>query len=94
MALEYYKKKDHYRYVTLFEQLQSVYKGTFRADTIEFYLAQGYYHQGDYLLAGHQFDMFRKTTNGAYLPRRPNSCMHTATTCRRHGPNSISQILF
>ena len=60
MALEYYKKKDHYRYITLFEQLQSVYKGTFRADTIEFYLAQGYYHQGDYLLAGHQFDMFRK----------------------------------
>lgn len=61
MALEYYKKKDHYRYVTLFEQLQNVYRGTFRADTIEFYLAQGYYHQGDYLLAGHQFDMFRKT---------------------------------
>jgi len=60
MALEYYTKKDHYRYVTLFEQLQSVYKGTFRADTIEFYLAKGYYHQGDYLLAGHQFDMFRK----------------------------------
>ena len=60
MALEYYKKKDHYRYITLLEQLQSVYKGTFRADTIDFYLAQGYYHQGDYLLAGHQFDMFRK----------------------------------
>jgi outer membrane protein assembly factor BamD len=60
MALEYYKKKDHYRYVTLLEQLQNVYRGTFRADTIEFYLAMGYFNQGDYLLAGHQFDMFRK----------------------------------
>ncbi len=61
MALEYYKKKDHYRYVTLLEQLQNVYRGTFKADTIDFYLAQGYYYQGDYLLAGHQYDMFRKT---------------------------------
>lgn len=60
-ALEYYDKKEHYRYLTLFEQLSPVYKGTFRSDTIEFYLAQGYYHQGDYLLAGHYFDKFRKT---------------------------------
>lgn len=60
-ALEYYEKKDHYRYITLFEQLSPIYKGTYRSDTIEFYLAQGYYYQGDYLLAGHYYDKFRKT---------------------------------
>lgn len=60
-ALEFYEKKDHYRYITLLEQLSPIYKGTFRSDTIEYYLAQGYYHQGDYLLAGHYFDKFRKT---------------------------------
>lgn len=60
-ALEYYQKKDHYRYLTLFEQLSPVYRGTFRADTIEYYMAQGYFNQGDYLLAGHYFDKFRKT---------------------------------
>lgn len=60
-ALEYYAKKDHYRYLTLFEQLSPIYKGTMRSDTIEYYLAQGNYHQGDYLLAGHYFDKFRKT---------------------------------
>ncbi|KAB2869755.1 MAG: outer membrane protein assembly factor BamD [Bacteroidales bacterium] len=60
-ALEYYENKDHYRYITLLEQLSPIYKGTMRSDTIEFYLAQGYYHQGDYLLAGHYYDKFRKT---------------------------------
>lgn len=60
-ALEYYAKKDHYRYLTLFEQLSPIYRGTMRSDTIEYYLAQGNYHQGDYLLAGHYFDKFRKT---------------------------------
>lgn len=60
-ALEYYANKDHYRYLTLFEQLSPVYKGTMRSDTIEFYLAEGNYHQGDYLLAAHYYDKFRKT---------------------------------
>ena len=55
-ALEYYEKKEHYRYTTLLEQLSPIYKGTFRSDTIEYYIAQGYYYQGDYLLAGHSYD--------------------------------------
>lgn len=60
-ALEYFKKQDHYRYTTLFEQLVPIYKGTQRADTVEYYLALGYYNQGDYILSGHYFDKFRKT---------------------------------
>lgn len=60
-ALEYYAKKDHYRYLSLFEQLSPIYRGTMRSDTIEFYLAQGNFHQGDYLLAAHYYDKFRKT---------------------------------
>lgn len=59
-AMEYYEKKDHYRYTALFEQLAPIYKGTQRADTVEFYLAQGYYNQGDYLLSAYYFDKFRK----------------------------------
>lgn len=59
-ALEYYEKEDHYRYTTLFEQLVPIYKGTLQADTVEFFLAEGYYGQGDYLLASHYFDNFRQ----------------------------------
>ena len=60
-ALEYFKKGDHYRYTTLLEQLVPIYSGTQRADTVQFYFAMGTYKQGDYLLAGHYFDNFRKT---------------------------------
>jgi outer membrane protein assembly factor BamD len=59
-ALDYYEKKNHYRYTTLFEQIVPIYKGTQQADTVEFYLAQGYYYQGDFLLANHYFDKFRR----------------------------------
>lgn len=60
-ALEYYKKGDHYRYTTIFEQLVPIYSGTQRADTVQYYFAMGNYKQGDYILAGHYFDTFRKT---------------------------------
>jgi len=60
-ALEYLKKEDHYRYTTIFEQLVPIYAGTQRADTVQFYFAMGNYKQGDYVLAGHYFDTFRKT---------------------------------
>jgi len=59
-ANEYYAKKDFYRSTILFEQLVGIYKGTQRADSIEYFMAMGYYYQGDYLLAGHYFNNFRR----------------------------------
>lgn len=60
-ALQYYNKKDYYRATTIFEQLVTIYNGTQRADSVQFYYAMGNYKQGDYVLAGHYFDTFRKT---------------------------------
>ncbi len=60
-GLEYFKKGDHYRYTAIFEQLVPIYSGTLRADTVQYYYALGNYNQGDYILAGHYFDTFRKT---------------------------------
>jgi outer membrane protein assembly factor BamD len=60
-ALEYFKKGDHYRYTTIFEQLVPIFAGTQRADTVQYYYALGNYKQGDFILAGHYFDTFRKT---------------------------------
>lgn len=59
-GIEYYENKDHYKYTTLFEHISPVYKGTMQADTIDFYLSNGYFNQGDYLLAAHYFDQYRK----------------------------------
>lgn len=61
MALKYYEAKDHYHYLTLFESLQQIYRSTLRSDTVDFYICQGNYYQGDYILAGHYYDRFRKT---------------------------------
>ena len=36
------------------------YKGTLQADTVEFFLSEGYFHQGDYLLAAHYFNRFKQ----------------------------------
>lgn len=58
-GLEYYELKDHYKYTTLFEKISPVYKGTMQADTIDFYLSNGYFNQGDYLLAAHYYDQYR-----------------------------------
>jgi len=59
-ALTYYNKGDFYRASLLLEQILPIYRGTNRADTVNFYYAYSQYGQGDYLLASSYFDGFRK----------------------------------
>lgn len=61
MALKYYAARDHAHYLMLFESIQPIYRSTLRADTVEFYICEGNYYQGDYMLAAHYYDRFRKT---------------------------------
>jgi outer membrane protein assembly factor BamD len=65
-ALEYYAKGDYVRAGTLFEMVNSFYKASKRADTINFYYAQCLYHQSDFIMAGHYFKEFAQT-----YPRSP-----------------------
>ena len=59
-ALEYYKKEDWGRAMTIFEQITMVTRGSRRNDTVLFYLANCYYEQNDYVLAGDQYKNFTK----------------------------------
>ncbi len=54
-AFEYYEKEDYVRAATLFEQISNIYRGTVKADTLQFYRAMSYYHQRDYMMASHYF---------------------------------------
>jgi outer membrane protein assembly factor BamD len=63
-AKEYYQKGDFVRSATLFEQIQSVYKGTAKADSVDYLNAKSYYGQSDYIMAGHYFKTFTKTYQG------------------------------
>ncbi len=60
-AFEYYNDGDYVRSATLFEQIATVYRGTVKADTIQYYRAQAYYKQKDYTMAGHYFKELTKT---------------------------------
>jgi len=59
-ALYYYNKSDFYHASLLLEQILPIYRGTNRADTVNYYYAYSQYGQGDYLLASSYFDSFRK----------------------------------
>ena len=60
-AFEYYNAEDYVRSATLFEQIVTVYRGTVKADTIQYYRAKAYYNQKDYTMAGHYFNELVKT---------------------------------
>ncbi len=60
-AKEYYEEEEYNRAIGLLEQLNPVLKATDRADTTLFYLADSYYEQNDFILAGHHFREFYKT---------------------------------
>lgn len=57
-AIDYYEKKDYYRAIQLFQPLINFYKGTEKAELMQFYFADCYYHQGDYILASYYFKRF------------------------------------
>jgi outer membrane protein assembly factor BamD len=57
-AVEYYEKGKYSPAQQLFEQIQSFYKGTDKAEKIAFYTANCYYKQKDYILGGYYFKSF------------------------------------
>jgi outer membrane protein assembly factor BamD len=57
-ALEYYEKGNYSAAQQLFEQVQSFFKGTEKAEKIAYYTANCYYKQKDYILGGYYFKSF------------------------------------
>lgn len=59
-ALKYFEKKDYGRSTPLFEQLLMPFANTKRDDTVHFYLAKGYWGQGDYYSGAYYLENFVK----------------------------------
>jgi outer membrane protein assembly factor BamD len=57
-AVKYFDKEDYTKALTLFEELMSVYRGTGKAQEIQFYYAYCSYNLGDFIVAGYQFRSF------------------------------------
>jgi len=60
-AFEYYDNDEYVRAATLFEQIASIYRGTVKADTVQYYRAKSYLYQKDYIMAGHYFQELATT---------------------------------
>ncbi len=57
-AIEYFEARRYSRSQPLLEQLQMVYRGTTRDDTLQYYLGLSNYHLNDYVTAEDNFKQF------------------------------------
>ncbi len=57
-AIEYYEKGEYSRSIRLFTDVISVYRGTARAEKINYYYTMSHYKVGDYIMASHYFKSF------------------------------------
>lgn len=77
-AISYFNKKDYYRALQLFEQLNAIYRGTARGERIIYYQAFCYYEQDENLLAGYYFDLFARSFP---MSKDAEECMFMAALC-------------
>jgi outer membrane protein assembly factor BamD len=59
-AIKYFDAKDYTKALILFEELMGTYRGTSKAEEVQYYYANCNYYLGDYILAGYQFRTFVK----------------------------------
>jgi outer membrane protein assembly factor BamD len=59
-GLEYYNKQKYSRSTPLFESLNAIYNGQSRDDTVNFYIAKGYYIMSDYYSAESSLERFTR----------------------------------
>ena len=57
-AVTYYDKEDYYRAVSLFEDIENIYKASEKGQKIHYYMAYCYYNQGNHMLGGYYFKNF------------------------------------
>ncbi len=59
-AVEYFDKGDYYHALQLFDQLIPVYRGTEKSERLNYFYAQSYYQQDDFVMASYYFKKFFK----------------------------------
>jgi outer membrane protein assembly factor BamD len=57
-AMDYFEKGDYYRALQIFQTLINFYKGTKKAEKLQYYYAYCHYKQKDYMLASYYFKRF------------------------------------
>jgi len=67
-GVAYLEEEEYVKAATLFDQVDNIYRGTTKADTVKYYQAKSYYGQRDYMMAGHYFQELSATyPNSVFL---------------------------
>jgi len=61
MALEFYNHQDYNRALQLMDQIVPIYKGTDKAQELEYMYAMSYFMQSDFILASYYFKRYYKS---------------------------------
>jgi outer membrane protein assembly factor BamD len=61
MGIRLYEEEEYVKAATLFDQIDNIFRGTTKADTVKYYQAKSYYGQRDYMMAGHYFSELAMT---------------------------------
>jgi outer membrane protein assembly factor BamD len=65
MGVELYEDGEFAKASSLFDQIDNVFRGTTKADTVKYYQAKSYYGQRDYMMAGYYFGELSATYAGS-----------------------------
>lgn len=57
-AVEYYESGSYGKAITLLTDVLPIYRGTTKAEDVNYYYAMAHYEQGDYIMASHYFQSF------------------------------------
>ena len=61
MAKKYYEEQQYFKALPIFDELNTLYRGTAKAEEVYFYLAYTHYGLGENLLAAYHFRTFAQT---------------------------------
>ena len=77
-AVMYYEKEDFNRALPLLEELSTAFRGSAKAEEVNYYYAYCHYSLGEYLLASYLFDTYAKTyPNGKHT----EECQYITAYC-------------
>ncbi|MBI9061202.1 MAG: outer membrane protein assembly factor BamD [Marinilabiliaceae bacterium] len=77
-AMEYYQEEDYTRASTLFSELINIYRGTDKAEIINYALANSLYGLGDYQIAGHYYQEYGRNYS---VGEHAEECQYLSAYC-------------
>ncbi len=78
-AIEYYDSGDYYRALQLFDQLLPFFRGTDKAEELNYYYPYCYFEQRDYIMAAYYF---KKYANNYPNNKRAEECVYMSAYCK------------